>query len=52
MAKNDRKSKGWAVVRVSAGSILDMYDFMVFGQNVAAIGDRHQRQVATFQSPY
>jgi MFS family permease len=34
----DRKSKIWAVVRVSSGNFLEMYDFMVFGYYAAAIG--------------
>ena len=35
---SDRKSKIWAVVRVSSGNFLEMYDFMVFGYYAAAIG--------------
>lgn len=38
MANHDRKSKVWAVIRVSAGNFLEMYDFMVFGYYAAAIG--------------
>ncbi len=38
MASKDRKSKIWAVVRVSSGNFLEMYDFMVFGYYAAAIG--------------
>ena len=34
----DRKSKIWAVVRVSSGNFLEMYDFMVFGYYATAIG--------------
>ncbi len=34
----DRKSKMWAVVRVSSGNFLEMYDFMVFGYYASAIG--------------
>jgi MFS family permease len=34
----DRKAKIWAVVRVSSGNFLEMYDFMVFGYYAAAIG--------------
>ncbi len=33
-----RKAKIWAVVRVSSGNFLEMYDFMVFGYYAAAIG--------------
>src|SRR6266700_1154693 len=36
---NDGKSKIWAVVRVSSGNFLEMYDFMVFGYYAAAIGN-------------
>jgi len=35
---SERKSKIWAVVRVSSGNFLEMYDFMVFGYYAAAIG--------------
>ena len=38
MASKDRKSKIWAVVRVSSGNFLEMYDFMVFGYYASAIG--------------
>ena len=38
MASNSRKSKIWAVVRVSSGNFLEMYDFMVFGYYASAIG--------------
>src|SRR5262249_41289242 len=34
----DRKSKVWAVIRVSSGNFLEMYDFMVFGYYASAIG--------------
>src|ERR1700739_1494096 len=34
---SDRNSKIWAVVRVSSGNFLEMYDFMVFGYYAAAI---------------
>ena len=34
----DRKSRIHAVVRVSSGNFLEMYDFMVFGYYAAAIG--------------
>src|SRR5207302_6659860 len=34
-----RKAKVWAVVRVSSGNFLEMYDFMVFGYYAAAIGN-------------
>jgi len=34
----DRRSKVWAVVRVSSGNFLEMYDFMVFGYYASAIG--------------
>ena len=33
-----RPSKVWAVVRVSSGNFLEMYDFMVFGYYSSAIG--------------
>src|SRR5467141_212982 len=36
---SDRKSKIWAVVRVSSGNFLEMYDFMVFGYYASAIGN-------------
>ena len=35
---SNRKSKIWAVIRVSSGNFLEMYDFMVFGYYAAAIG--------------
>jgi MFS transporter, MHS family, citrate/tricarballylate:H+ symporter len=35
---SNRKSKFWAVIRVSSGNFLEMYDFMVFGYYAAAIG--------------
>jgi MFS transporter, MHS family, citrate/tricarballylate:H+ symporter len=35
---SERKSKIWAVLRVSSGNFLEMYDFMVFGYYAAAIG--------------
>jgi MFS family permease len=38
MTPSERKSKIWAVVRVSSGNFLEMYDFMVFGYYAAAIG--------------
>ena len=38
MTMSDRKAKIWAVVRVSSGNFLEMYDFMVFGYYAAAIG--------------
>jgi len=34
----ERKSKIWAVIRVSSGNFLEMYDFMVFGYYAAAVG--------------
>src|SRR5712671_7194623 len=34
----ERSSKLWAVVRVSSGNFLEMYDFMVFGYYASAIG--------------
>jgi MFS transporter, MHS family, citrate/tricarballylate:H+ symporter len=37
-ASSERKSKIWAVIRVSSGNFLEMYDFMVFGYYAAAIG--------------
>jgi MFS family permease len=39
MVTTDRKSKIWAVVRVSSGNFLEMYDFMVFGYYATAIGN-------------
>src|SRR6202140_1905826 len=36
---SDRKSKVWAVVRVSSGNFLGMYDFMGFGYYAGAIGN-------------
>jgi metabolite-proton symporter len=38
LTPSDRKSKIWAVIRVSSGNLLEMYDFMVFGYYAAAIG--------------
>lgn len=38
MPSSDHKSKIWAVVRVSSGNFLEMYDFMVFGYYASAIG--------------
>ncbi len=38
MNPSDRKAKIWAVIRVSSGNFLEMYDFMVFGYYAAAIG--------------
>src|SRR6266853_2792110 len=35
---SEHKSKIWAVVRVSSGNFLEMYDFMVFGYYASAIG--------------
>ena len=35
----DRKTKIWAVVRVSSGNFLEMYDFMVFGYYATDIGN-------------
>lgn len=35
----DRKAKVWAVVRVSSGNFLEMYDFMVFGYYATDIGN-------------
>jgi MHS family citrate/tricarballylate:H+ symporter-like MFS transporter len=31
LTPEERKAKIWAVVRVSSGNFLEMYDFMVFG---------------------
>jgi len=31
ISSSERKSKVWAVIRVSSGNFLEMYDFMVFG---------------------
>ena len=38
MPSCDHNSKLWAVVRVSSGNFLEMYDFMVFGYYASAIG--------------
>jgi MFS family permease len=38
MSISGRKEKLWAVVRVSSGNFLEMYDFMVFGYYAPAIG--------------
>src|SRR6266446_2330575 len=38
IARMERNSKIWSVVRVSSGNFLEMYDFMVFGYYAAAIG--------------
>lgn len=38
MIAYDRRAKIWAVVRVSSGNFLEMYDFMVFGYYASAIG--------------
>jgi MHS family citrate/tricarballylate:H+ symporter-like MFS transporter len=38
MSVSGRKAKIWAVVRVSSGNFLEMYDFMVFGYYASAIG--------------
>lgn len=38
ISSSDRQSKIWAVVRVSSGNFLEMYDFMVFGYYASAIG--------------
>jgi hypothetical protein len=35
----NRQPKIWAVIRVSSGNFLEMYDFMVFGYYAAAIGN-------------
>src|ERR1700688_2440858 len=37
-AESDRRTKIRAVIRVSTGNFLEMYDFMVFGYYAAAIG--------------
>jgi MHS family citrate/tricarballylate:H+ symporter-like MFS transporter len=34
-----RQAKIWAVVRVSSGNFLEMYDFMVFGYYATDIGN-------------
>src|SRR5438270_14041585 len=39
ISSTNRKSKIWAVVRVSSGNFLEMYDFMVFGYYASAIGN-------------
>ncbi len=38
MNKQDRKSKINAVMRVSSGNFLEMYDFTIFGYYAASIG--------------
>src|SRR6266852_27160 len=38
IARMERNSKFWSVIRVSSGNFLEMYDFMVFGYYAAAIG--------------
>jgi MHS family citrate/tricarballylate:H+ symporter-like MFS transporter len=38
ISSSERRSKIWAVIRVSSGNFLEMYDFMVFGYYAAAIG--------------
>jgi len=38
-ARVARQSPVWAVIRVSSGNFLEMYDFMVFGYYAAAIGN-------------
>src|ERR1700732_4487188 len=38
MTKSGRREKIKAVIRVSSGNFLEMYDFMVFGYYAAAIG--------------
>src|ERR1700704_572909 len=39
IAPQDRQSKIAAVIRVSSGNFLEMYDFMVFGYYASAIGN-------------
>src|SRR5258705_674975 len=38
ISSSEHKTKVWAVVGVSSGNFLEMYDFMVFGYYAAAIG--------------
>lgn len=38
MTAAEREKKVWAVIRVSSGNFLEMYDFMVFGYYAPAIG--------------
>jgi MFS family permease len=38
ISSSERKAKIWAVIRVSSGNFLEMYDFMVFGYYASAIG--------------
>src|SRR5256885_10769849 len=38
IARMERNSKLWSVIRVSGGNFLEMYDFMVFGYYASAIG--------------
>src|SRR4029077_10514779 len=37
-SSSEHKMKIWAVIRVSSGNFLEMYDFMVFGYYASAIG--------------
>src|SRR5882762_3365598 len=46
----DRSSKIGAVIRVSSGNFLEMYDFMVFGYYAAAIGRTFFPKVSEFAS--
>src|SRR5260370_42087191 len=39
ITREERQSKIWSVVRVSSGTFLEMYDFMVFGYYATAIGN-------------
>ena len=45
-----RKAKIWAVVRVSSGNFLEMYDFMVFGYYATDIGNTFFPSGTPYQS--
>jgi MFS family permease len=47
---DSRKSAIWAVIRVSSGNFLEMYDFMVFGYYAAAIGKAYFPSGSAFLS--
>jgi metabolite-proton symporter len=48
--RGDRKSKIQAVIRVSTGNFLEMYDFMIFGYYAAAIGHTFFPRTSEFAS--
>jgi MFS transporter, MHS family, citrate/tricarballylate:H+ symporter len=43
MIGEERKAKIGAIVRVSSGNFLEMYDFIIFGYYAAALGRRFFR---------